>query len=79
MITLGKYILDERGQPKPETDLLKWASWIQAADRQIALDTIVFGGVFDRAMKRCAGSREQAEAMHAEIVEKVKRAIPEKK
>ena len=31
-------------------------------------ETMVFGGPCDHMQSRCAGSREQAEAMHAEIV-----------
>lgn len=35
-------------------------------------ETMVFGGPFDHLTERCAGSREQAEAMHARVLEKVK-------
>lgn len=42
-------------------------------------ETMVFGeGQLDHMMTRCAGSREQAKAMHAEMVERVK-ACKEKK
>jgi hypothetical protein len=35
-------------------------------------ETMVFGGPHDQEwMDRCAGSREQAEAMHAEMVKRV--------
>jgi len=35
-------------------------------------ETMVFGGPLDQEQDRCSGSREQAEAMHARMVEKVK-------
>lgn len=37
-------------------------------------ETMVFGGPLDQDQQRCTGSREQAEAMHAEVVAKVKAA-----
>lgn len=38
----------------------------------ILWETMAFGGHLDQAQMRCAGSREQAEAMHREMVEQVK-------
>jgi hypothetical protein len=38
---LGKYVLDLRGNPKPEPDLLKWGQWFDTADRQVADDTLL--------------------------------------
>lgn len=38
-------------------------------------ETMVFGGPSDHESTRCGGSREQAEAMHARMVERVKAAI----
>jgi hypothetical protein len=35
-------------------------------------ETMVFGGVLDQECDRCSGSREQAEAMHARMVARVK-------
>lgn len=35
-------------------------------------ETMVFGGPMDEHQERCAGSREQAEAMHADVVQRVK-------
>jgi hypothetical protein len=35
-------------------------------------ETMVFGGVLGQEQDRCSGSREQAEAMHAAMVERVK-------
>ena len=35
-------------------------------------ETMVFGGPLDQEQSRCAGSREQAEAMHAKMVQRVK-------
>lgn len=32
------YILDEHGQAVPEPDLLRWASWLEKADRRVAED-----------------------------------------
>jgi hypothetical protein len=37
-------------------------------------ETMVFGGKLDQEQDRCSGSREQAEAMHARMVERVKRS-----
>jgi hypothetical protein len=96
---VGRYILNEKGQPRPEPDLLTWAHWMESNSLRVASDainevrvstvflgldyswnlgppilweTMVFGGEMNQAQTRCAGSREQAEAMHAEMVEKVK-------
>lgn len=38
----------------------------------ILWETMVFGGELDQEMDRCGGSREQAEAMHAAMVKRVK-------
>lgn len=35
-------------------------------------ETMVFGGLMDQELDRCSGSREQAEAMHERMVEKVR-------
>lgn len=35
-------------------------------------ETMVFGGKLDQEQDRCSGSREQAEAMHARMISKVK-------
>ena len=35
-----KYILDENGNPKVESDLLKWGEWFETADRHIGIDKI---------------------------------------
>ena len=37
-------------------------------------ETMVFGGKLDQEQARCSGNREQAEAMHNEMVERVKKA-----
>lgn len=94
-----KYILNDRGEPVPEPDLLRWASWFETADRQVGdthaegvristvflgtdmgwghgappvlWETMVFGGPLDQEQTRCAGTREQAEAMHLHMVERV--------
>jgi hypothetical protein len=39
-------------------------------------ETMVFGGKFDQELDRCSGSREQAEAMHARMLEKIKSQSP---
>jgi hypothetical protein len=36
----GKYILDERGNPVLEPDLLTWAKWFETADRIVATTTV---------------------------------------
>lgn len=111
-MSCDKFILDERGEPVPEPDLIKWAKWFERADNlrrvcnthvpddsgrtvtvstvflgldhnfsrrggPVLWETMVFGGPeeIDQTMTRCAGGREQAEAMHAEMVEKVKEAL----
>jgi hypothetical protein len=38
----------------------------------ILWETMVFGGPMDQEQDRCGGSREQAEAMHAHMVKRVK-------
>lgn len=37
----------------------------------ILWETMVFGGALDQECNRCSGSREQAEAMHQDMVERV--------
>jgi hypothetical protein len=36
----GKYILDTNGEPQPEPDLIKWAQWLETADRRIGWASI---------------------------------------
>lgn len=104
-----RYVLDAEGRPKPEPDLMKWASWIEktripatwdkggrhVADEKIGAvrvstvflgldhawgagppifwETMTFGPEpWHQVMSRCAGGREQAEAMHAEMVARVR-------
>lgn len=95
------YILNDKGEPLPEKDIIKWGTWFQqAGNRKVASDQIgefgistVFLGidhafgegppilwetmVFTKGgdeveLERCSGSREQAEAMHARMVELIK-------
>jgi hypothetical protein len=40
MQTKGKYILDADGNPQEETDLIKWATWYETADRVLAHDDL---------------------------------------
>jgi len=40
----------------------------------ILWETMVFDGKLDREMDRCAGNREQAEAMHARMAQRVRAA-----
>lgn len=97
---IGRYILDEKGNPKEEPDLMKWAEWFEAADRFVAktktwgsevstvfigldhsfgmgvpllYETMVFGGKLDGEMNRYA-TKEEAEAGHKEMVERVKKS-----
>lgn len=37
-------------------------------------ETMVFGGPLDQEQDRCSGSREQAEAMHSRMVQRVREA-----
>ncbi len=93
------YILNEKGEPVVEPDLITWAMWFEKAENRfvdkteiggemivstvfLGLDhnfgdgppllweTMVFGGELDREMNRCSGSREQAEAMHRDMIER---------
>lgn len=45
-----------------------------ASGAPVVWETVVFCGKLNQERKLCSGSREQAEAMHARMVEKVKRA-----
>lgn len=45
----------------------------------ILWETMVFGGKLDQHQQRCAGGREQAEAMHEEVVELVKASRKKKR
>jgi len=104
-MTSVNYILDERGTPVAEPDLLKWAAWCGNANRRVARERIgdcvvstVFLGIdhnwapsgppilwetmtfrvpddMEIECDRCSGSREQAEAMHAEMVERVRAVL----
>jgi hypothetical protein len=94
-----RYILDDAGNPYPEPDIIRWATWSVTAERRVGdtrvgdvrvttvflgtdrqfdegvpilWETMVFGGTLDQEQDRCSGSREQAEAMHAAMVERVK-------
>jgi hypothetical protein len=40
--------------------------------RPVLWESMVFGGKLDQEQDRCSGSREQAEVMHARMVERVK-------
>lgn len=42
-MSLDKYILDDDGHPILEPDLFKWAAWLEAADRKLALDRFTAG------------------------------------
>ena len=39
-------------------------------------ETMVFGGKLDQEQDRCGGSRANAQAMHARMVERVKKEAP---
>lgn len=34
------YILDPVGNPQPESDLIRWAEWMQSQDRKVKVDKI---------------------------------------
>lgn len=36
----GRYVLDANGVPVEEPDLMKWAQWLETADRRVAVDTV---------------------------------------
>lgn len=100
------YILNQKGEPVVEPDLMKWSEWLQnemaIPDRIVRVqyigegrvstvflglntamfskgppvvwETMVFGGPLNGEMTRCAGSREQAMAMHEEMIKRVQLA-----
>jgi len=47
----GRYILDSKGNPKEEDDLIVWAKWFESADRtvkktvvgEVAVSTVFYG------------------------------------
>ncbi len=96
-----KFILNDKGELIPCTDLMAWAQWFETSRHSrivkqevigeskvstvflsidhswldkdpILWETMVFGGPLDQEQDRCGGNREQAEAMHERMVEKVK-------
>lgn len=96
------YILDHRGIPVCEPDVVKWSKWFETNQRIVGRDeigkstvstvflgidynfggigypvlweTMVFGGELDHEQDRCSGSREQAEAMHSAMIDRIKEA-----
>ena len=42
---LGQYVLDERGDAVPETNLLKWGKWLETHDRRVAVTRFAWGMV----------------------------------
>lgn len=40
----GRYVLDERKNPIPEPDLMRWAKIFEGADRQVARTSLAKGG-----------------------------------
>ena len=41
-------------------------------DKPVLWETMVFGGLLNNELVRCSGTREQAQAMHARMVRRVK-------
>jgi hypothetical protein len=41
----GRYILNEKNEPMPEPDLMKWAQWFETAERHVGLDEFPWGCV----------------------------------
>lgn len=39
-MSMGNYILNAKGEPVPEDDIVAWAKWFEKAKRQIARTTI---------------------------------------
>lgn len=103
-----KYILNDKGEPVPEPDPIKWGQWFEHSSRPfkrrvkrekvgnyevstvflgldhkfggegppVLWETMVFGeGDLSQDMKRCSGTREQAESMHEEMVKNVKASL----
>jgi hypothetical protein len=42
---LGAYVLDEKGEPVLEPDVLKWAEWMGQSERHVALTKFAWGEV----------------------------------
>jgi hypothetical protein len=109
-MTLGHWILDERGEKPIPCDLMTWAKWFGKSKNRIVKqewiddskvstiflgidhnfdfeedappvlwETMVFNGPMNNEMDRCSGNREQAEAMHMKMVERVKSLEGQKK
>jgi hypothetical protein len=46
-MSADKYVLDERGEPRHEPDIVKWAAWFEGAEatRTVAYDAVGTGRV----------------------------------
>lgn len=66
----------EIGKAKISTVFLgvdhNWVTHHNPVSAPILWETMVFGGKLDQEQDRCSGSREQAQAMHARMVKRVK-------
>lgn len=102
-MSIGTYILDDRGEPVRCDDIQEWARWTEQRFRNddafrvgrdeigpwtvstvflgvdynpggkpVLWETMTFGPEpFDKQVARCSGGREQAEAMHADMIARV--------
>lgn len=72
-----KVAVDQISDAKVSTIFLSIDLSYQQSGPPILWETKVFGGALDQETDRCSGSREQAEAMHARMVQRVKEIMPQ--
>lgn len=71
--TAERHVAQEQiGDSRISTVFLGLDHNYSAGGAPVLWETMVFGGALDREQDRCSGSREQAEAMHVQMVERVK-------
>lgn len=76
METAQRSVADERiGETRISTVFLGLDHNYTPGDPPILWETMIFGGPLNHDMDRCAGSREQAEAMHARMLEKMRSTV----
>lgn len=72
---LRKVALEKIGDSDVSTVFLGLDHNYNGKGPPILWETMVFGGKLDQEQDRCSGSKEQAEAMHARMVKRVKEQL----
>lgn len=67
--------VDHVGDVRVSTVFLGLDHGFGAYPQPILWETMVFGGKLDQEQARCSGTREQAEAMHAAMVQRVRNSV----